>query len=1255
MKNSHRKNITEISSISENKVLSNHEMPWISASETRNFALNDPLLDWLNLTSDTRTDFSPFVNYIMSRGVEFESKVVQYLREKFTVAEFKQVVNNISTTGYRAIFNDDNMMEYYRQTLRFMQENVPIIYQGVLLDNDKHIVGVPDFIIRSDYLRKLVSHPPLIESDEKSPCTFSSQYHYVIVDCKWSTLSFCADGITLRNEGSMNAYKCQLACYQHCLELIQKSGKNLAFILGKRWKGNGRTFGNGCFDRLGTIDYGAKDCNFMNMMFNAVQWLQDLKIHGKEWHLYPTPSRNELYPNMNNTYDDPWHSKKIEIAEKLYEITNIWNCKTSNRDVCFQQGIYGWNNMRCNSQTLGINGKIIGPVVDAILNVNRSTTDTILPQILNSGDNFIHPDVTDYYVDFEFITMLGDSLETFPSAHIDGIVYLIGTGWYENDEWQYKSFMVDRLAPEYEKYIFSKWIDFLVTHSNNKPLRLFHWGSAENTWFLKHTNKCDENIRKVLDFKFIDVLDMIKKIPITFKNAFGFGLKEVGSAMYKNGHISIIWPEINNALDTITHINALQEQARIECKSISELTDTYQLIKYNETDCRIMAEILGYLSRKYKQPTDPINVIDKNSQSNKIDIDEIIDDDYQIKMSHNSKKQKIIDAELSMENKQCGYNTRSSKNKRKADNDVEINENDKINEIKIPENIENIENIENSQLTESTEACDENSEIVNLLDDLQEKIDEEMEILKSVDLGRIVDILNYIKQCQLTSFQKIHVMQQLRILVHTEMDTTEFFTTLESLSYYLGIHPAHNINNYSDTMDNPEQMKDLGDILEIHKKSNIDFSDIFKSNLSTKEKVELYDKLISLRVTTVPYSEEYYRIRDKIRQQLDDDRHLTFEQREMLRQTQTDVSTYMPRILESKWDVQEKKYLLAKYHNMLNLADDDPDKRKEINILDYALRIPMGASEKHNGLEFDSFVKRCYEYLDANIYGMTDIKREFVIQMYNHFTRPKCLTKNKIIAICGSPGIGKSTFATSVSVAFNKPKYVIKMAGISDAGTFIGHTRVYIGSDIGSLARAKIEMGADDGIIVLDEIDKISTTRDGDDIANTVIQLLDPAFNDKIIDKFLGLPVSFRHVTFLATLNDMSQLHPALRDRLNIFILPDPIDREKRKIAEHVIVPRILSNFGFTINEVIFTPDILSYILQKSKITEKGVRQYERNIESIVSRLDMIRNASQSVVRMVLGSDVTHIRFPIELTTRDIDLLFFEPKGEESKVHRYIS
>ena len=575
-------------------------------------------------------------------------------------------------------------------------------------------------------------------------------------------------------------------------------------------------------------------------------------------------------------------------------------------------------------------------------------------------------------------------------------------------------------------------------------------------------------------------------------------------------------------------------------------------------------------------------------------------------------------------------------------------------------NIETVEEI--SDLTKSSEDENNNEEdsgeenVEEKSDEIQETIDEEMDILRNIDLGKILDILNYVKNGNLNSFQKNYVLQQLRILSHTESDTVEFFNLLDSIAYYLGTHEAYNINNYSGQENNPEKMHELAMIRTYHQHSNIDFNDILNSRLDIREKAELYDQLINLRVAVPPYCEDYYRIVNRIRQRLEDNSRLTSEQREMLRQTQTDISTYFAKIIDSKWGANEKKYLLTKYHNALNLADDDPDKRRDIGIIDYSLKVPINMSKQLTEIESDKILDRCFTYLDNHVYGMTEIKREFIIQMHNHLILPEIQAKNKIIAICGSPGIGKSTFATSISVGFGKPHHVIKMAGISDVSVLIGHLKAYIGADVGFLARALIEMGVDDGFIILDEIDKISNTRDGDDVAYVITHLLDPAFNDKIVDRYLGLPLSFKNITFVATLNDPNSLHPAIRDRMNLFILPDPTDREKPKIAGKIIIPRILKTFKFSDDEVIFTPEILHYIQQKSHISEKGTRQYERNLESIVSRLRLIKSGSESFVKTILGNDIVNIKFPITLTMKDIDFLFFEPRNfEENKVHRYIT
>src|SRR5205085_8043947 len=352
-------------------------MTWITPSATRNYMLKDPICDWLelfsnkissgvsdnnNISSKPAKPSNSFLNFLLNQGVKFEAGVVSLLKERFPT-EF------IDLTNVDPEFNVGSNL-----TINAMIQGYGIIYQGKLIDEEEHIRGIPDIIIRSDLINKLTTTEYLTEEDASVPCFFSNKFHYRILDIKFTTLCLRSSGINLLNSGSVPAFKAQVYLYTKMLGKIQKYQPNHGYILGRRWKFSSKANimkGHSCFERLGDINFEGFDKPIINQANKAVEWLKLLHKEGHTWNIDKEPlCRPELYPNMSNTHDAPWRSIKKVIAQKINEITLLWMCGPKNRNKSHDQGVYNWKDERCTSEILGINGKKTKKILDTILKTN---------------------------------------------------------------------------------------------------------------------------------------------------------------------------------------------------------------------------------------------------------------------------------------------------------------------------------------------------------------------------------------------------------------------------------------------------------------------------------------------------------------------------------------------------------------------------------------------------------------------------------------------------------------------------------------------------------------------------------------------------------------------------------------------------------------------------------------------------------------------------------------------------------------------
>lgn len=554
---------------------------YVSATQTRNYLMKDPLLDWFsyymketpsgNLLKGTSVK-SPFekgiknfTEFIMSQGIEFESQIYQLIKNKFG-----DNVVNLEGNG-----NNARSFDKFHQTIEALQRGVPIIYSGVLHDYNMKTYGIPDLIIRSDWINKIIPDT-LEEKYTNISSLFHSKYHYRIVDIKFTTLNLRSDGRHLLNTGSIPAYKGQLWVYTQMLANLQEYNPKESYILGRKWKYNSKkqTYkDNSCFSKFGVINYENVDFEYIEKTKQAVNWILKMRKEGHNWNFETLPLPvPELYPNMSNTHDFPWHSTKKKIASKIKEITSLWMCGVKQREYAHSNGIYKWDDKRCNSKTLGIKGEYISKILNEILDINKSEDDKIKPnKIKNNWLDWQNKKTIEFYVDFETITDVITDFSNLSSENkSDGtFIYMIGVGFIDpiTSQWIYKNFTAETL-PFFDKIKddnskddnlvckqFNDYVKFQTEKFSPGEIPLIiHWSNAEQSQWNNYVKNNEDKIVNLLEeFLWFDMLHLFKSEPIVIKDCFGFSLKEIVENMNKHNLINLKWEDsvCNNGENSI--------------------------------------------------------------------------------------------------------------------------------------------------------------------------------------------------------------------------------------------------------------------------------------------------------------------------------------------------------------------------------------------------------------------------------------------------------------------------------------------------------------------------------------------------------------------------------------------------------------------------------------------------------------------------------------------------------------------------------
>ena len=299
-----------------------------------------------------------------------------------------------------------------------------------------------------------------------------------------------------------------------------------------------------------------------------------------------------------------------------------------------------------------------------------------------------------------------------------------------------------------------------------------------------------------------------------------------------------------------------------------------------------------------------------------------------------------------------------------------------------------------------------------------------------------------------------------------------------------------------------------------------------------------------------------------------------------------------------KWNEKTQSHFDKEFGKLQRMNPQAPDFGIQRNYLDLILELPWNEYSKDN---FD--LKNAQKVLDRDHFGLEDVKK----RMIEHLAVLKLRNdmKSPIICLTGPPGVGKTSIGKSIAEALGREYVRISLGGLRDEAEIRGHRKTYIGAMPGRIIQSIKKAKTSNPVFILDEIDKLSVSHQGDP-SSALLEVLDPEQNNDFYDNFLEIGFDLSKVMFIATSNTMSTIQPALKDRMEVIKMSGYTTEEKVEIARQHLFPKQLKEHGLTSKDLTIGKKQLEKIVE-GYTRESGVRGFEAKLAQI------IRNAAKSV------------------------------------------
>jgi len=354
------------------------------------------------------------------------------------------------------------------------------------------------------------------------------------------------------------------------------------------------------------------------------------------------------------------------------------------------------------------------------------------------------------------------------------------------------------------------------------------------------------------------------------------------------------------------------------------------------------------------------------------------------------------------------------------------------------------------------------------------------------------------------------------------------------------------------------------------------------------------------------------------------------------------------KFLSMETSILNKIIILRRYEEFIKSNPFSNEYSKLNKWISTVSQLPLGKYKEldYNNNKISDFLINIRKGLDKNIYGHQQTKEQIIRIFAQFISNPNA--KGYIIGIQGSMGVGKTKFIKDgIANVLNFPIAFIPLGGISDSNYLKGHSYTYEGSTYGKIVEQLIKTKIMNPIFFFDELDKVSNSRYGEEIINTLIHITDMTQNDKFTDRYIEeIELDLSKSIIFFTFNNLEDVNPILRDRMIIINIDKYTREDKLKLVKHSLLEVIYKSYNLTKEDVILTDDMIYYIIDNTT-QEDGVRNLQRNINNIYSYINLNRY-------ITIDDKKNLIKFPFKIDKSFIDKYIILKNKSNNNLTMYI-